>query len=95
MKKLYSFYWDCGRMGDLEGIFTAEEEEVEKNIGKEVCFGEVLGKHSEIYGSLDEEDLTVLSDDQEFISKLEEVLGEGPVSGYNPIASIREEEEDE
>lgn len=27
MKKLYSFYWDCGRMGNLEGLFIAEESE--------------------------------------------------------------------
>jgi hypothetical protein len=36
-------------MGALSGIFVAEEEAVEALIasGKEVYFGEVLGKHSE------------------------------------------------
>ena len=75
MKKLYSFCWECGRMGDLEGLFIAEENEVKKLIGKEIYFGEVLGKHSEIYGDLEEKDITVKSDDQEFIAKLREIIG--------------------
>lgn len=40
MLKLYSFYWDCGRMGNLDGLFVAEESTVESAIGKEVYFGE-------------------------------------------------------
>lgn len=26
MKNLYQFYWDCGRMGSVEGLFVAEDE---------------------------------------------------------------------
>ena len=91
MKKLYSFCWECGRMGDLEGLFIAEENEVKKLIGKEIYFGEVLGKHSEIYGDLEEKDITVKSDDQEFIAKLREIIGRDTISGYNPINYYEEE----
>ena len=62
MKKLYSFYWDCGRMGNLQGLFIAEESEVQKILSKEVYFGEVLGKYSEIYGTVDFEDIEVVSE---------------------------------
>ena len=44
MKKLYSFELDWGRMGSLEGLFIAEEKDVKDIIGKNVQFGEVLGK---------------------------------------------------
>lgn len=39
MKNLYSFYWDCGRQGSLDGLFTATPEEVESIIGTDVYFG--------------------------------------------------------
>lgn len=86
MLKLYSFYWDCGRMGDLEGLFVADSDEITKIINKEISFGEVLGKHSEISGTLEEEDLVVLSEDQEKIEWLLSLLdGGNTISGYNPL----------
>lgn len=87
MKKLYEFYWNCGRMGSLEGVFICEEARVKKVLGDEVYFGEVLGKHSQIYGTLEEKDIKVLSNDQEFIKKLFEVFGKETISGYNPITT--------
>ena len=71
MKKLYKFELSCGRMGSLEGVFVATEEEVEEALGKNVYFGEVLGKHSEIFFDLDESMLSVITDDQDFIDKCE------------------------
>lgn len=85
MKKIYEFNWDCGQMGELEGLFIAEEFDIEKLIGKEIYFGEVLGKHSEIFGILEEKDLIVKSDDQDFIQKFIEIMGDSTISGYNPI----------
>jgi hypothetical protein len=47
--KLWKFSENYGRMGDVEGLFIATEEEVDKFLDKRnVCFGEVLGKHSEV-----------------------------------------------
>ena len=95
MQKLYAFYWDCGRSGDVRGLFVADEAVVTKAIGRRVYFGEILGKHSEVYGTLDAGDLTEKSDDQEFIAKLVEVIGRTTISGYNPLSYLEETEEDE
>lgn len=88
MKKVYSFCWDCGRVGTVEGVFVADDKEVERNIGKEVYFGEILGKHSEIYGILGAEDLSIKTGDQDFIDKLVEIFGGETISGYNPLEYI-------
>lgn len=96
MKAIYKFHWDVGRMGNLNGLFIAEKDDVEKIIGSHIYFGEVLGKHSEVYGDLNEEDLEMKTDDQEFISKLQKILNvESTISGYNPFDYYEEEDEDE
>ena len=91
MLTIYSFYWNCGRMGELSGIFVATTDDVEKAIGKEVCFGEVLGKYSDIYGPLQAKDLTVVSQDQDFIKKFETIFGADYFTGYNPLHYLEEE----
>ena len=90
MKKLYRFKWDFGRMGELDGIFTAEDYDLENLFGKNIYFGEVLGKHSEIYGILKKDDIEVLSDDEGFIDEFRENLGEGTISGFNPLDHLDE-----
>lgn len=98
MKVLVEFFWNCGRMGVVQGLFTCHKSELDSIIGREVYFGEILGKHSEISGTLNQEDFTIKSEDQEFIQKLEEILGEGTIQGYNPfdyIEDFDDEEEDE
>ena len=93
MKAIYEFNWDIRRMGVVESIFIADKETVAKAIGKEVYFGEILGKHSEIYGTLEEGDLTVKSEDQDFIAKVIEIFGDGTISGYNPLKYLSEDRE--
>lgn len=96
-KLLVQFYWDCGRMGNLEGLFITTEDELKSWYGREASFGEVLGKHSEIDGTLDEGDFTIKSDDQEFIAKIEELLGIH-LSGFSPgnyISDTDDEPEEE
>jgi hypothetical protein len=92
MKRLYEFYWDCGRSGSVEGVFIAEEETVNKAIGKEVSFGEILGKHSDVSGTLDKDDLSVREVSQETLEEIEKIFGD-TVSGYNPLEYIYDEEE--
>lgn len=95
MKKLYKFYWNCGRMGDLEGLFVADEIDIEAAIGSEIYFGDVLGKHSDIGDKLSRGDLKVKSEDQELIDKLVELFGGNNISGYNPLDYISEDENNE
>ena len=95
--KLYNFYYRCGRMGHIEGLFVACQSEVDSIMGQEVYFGEVLGKHSEINVVMSEENIRFLSDDQNFISVLIEATGgDNSISGHNPFDNWEpEEDEDE
>ena len=81
--KLYKFYWDCGSMGSVEGVFVADPADVEKAIGQGVYFGEILGKHSEVYGTLKTNDVTVIDESEEFITKFQEIFPHGV--GHNPM----------
>ena len=81
---LWSFYWDCSRQGEVEGLFKATKEEVENAIGKEVYFGEILGKHSEVYGTLEEGEIELISDNPIEVMNATE-------SGYNPLEYLEEE----
>ena len=92
MLKLYRFCWPQRRGGDVEGLFVEDSDVVENAIGSDVYFGEICGKHSDVYGTLDEEDLTVVSEDQEKISWLVDILGRS-ISGYNPFDYIEDQDE--
>lgn len=94
MKTLYEFYVDCGRMGDLEGLFIADPEDVKRIMGEKIYFGEVLGKHSEIVAVMQEKMFVVKSEDQDFITKLEDLLGTS-ISGFNPFDKFEDEDVDD
>lgn len=83
-KAIYKFHADCGRMGELEGVLISTKEKVEKLIESkiEVYFGEVLGKHSEIYGAIEKDDMTFVSDNEEAVRVVEE---HNLTSGFNPF----------
>lgn len=91
-KALYKFYLDYGRMGELEGIFVADPEDIEKAIGKEVYFGEVLGKHSEVFCMLTESHFSFITDKQEVINMIEMYDLE---TGFNPIQYLEDNDEDD
>ena len=94
-KGLYKFSWDCGSMGDLDGLFVATHEEVDEIIGKEVYFGEVLGKHSEIFGVIEESDIKLLTTDPLIVGTMEQyVTYRGAICGYNPVALYRAADDD-
>jgi hypothetical protein len=92
MNAIYKFYVDYGRHGDLSGVFVAEQEDVKNLIGKEIYFGEVLGKHSEVILKLKEEHLTEVTTDEKFIELFEKY---DLSNGYNPFDYYEENEEDE
>jgi hypothetical protein len=92
-KYLWRFYWDCGRSGDVEGLFVATEERVDNLIGQRVDFGEILGKHSEVYGVIDEADIEKIDMDEETIEKVCKILGTN-WGGYNPLDYVDDYDED-
>lgn len=96
MKGIYNFYWCCD-YGEIDSIFCADKEEVEKLIGKMVNFGEALGKHSEVYGKVNEEDIELIVDenDLEFYNKLYEAMNSIMWVGRNPLQYVCEDESEE
>lgn len=86
-KGVYQFFWDCGRMGDLHGVFVATDKEVRDTHGKRVYFGEVLGKHSEIEGEIDPPDIALISDDPAVVAAFE---SRSPI-GYSPIEYLQDQ----
>lgn len=84
LKGIYKLNIDLRRHGSLEGTFIAEKEHVKVLIESkiEVYFGEVLGKHSDISGSIEDVDLKLVSDSPEAIKIVEEL---GLQTGYNPF----------
>lgn len=92
--KLYQFYWDCGRMGSLDGLFAAAPEEVAEAVGHELYFGEVLGKHSEIYGTLEASEITELAVPEEVVEILVKAVGYNTISGFNPVEQYQQQKED-
>ena len=77
MKKLWKFDWgiDTSFIG---GLFVATDEEVENIIGKEVFFGEIDGKHSEVHGTIERDEITLVSDNPIVINAVGEF-------GINPL----------
>ncbi len=92
MKGIYSFHWDCGRMGEVNGLFVADSADVEKAIGREVYLGEVLGKHSEIYGVLDTNAVVLKSDNPAHVEMFESL---DLTTGHNPLAYLEDQDDEE
>lgn len=106
MRKLWKFSWDCGRGGNVESVFVADGDEVRNAIGKEVYFGEILGKHSEVYGTLEATDVKELLATEEQIQWLIDTFEAAPdlysdgskttitIMGHNPLQHIRSDDEE-
>lgn len=84
MKGLYRMDVSVGRMGDLEALFVADKRCVEILIKEQigVYFGEVLGKHSEVYGTIKPSEISLVTDDKNVIDVIEKYNLE---TGHNPL----------
>jgi hypothetical protein len=69
-------------------VFKATKEEVENAIGKEVDFGEILGKHSEVSGTLEYGECELISDNPLEVLNAVEI-------GYNPLDYLEYEYDDD
>lgn len=79
---IYKFYVDCGRMGDVQGVFIATTDEINSIIGERIYFGEILGKHSEVVLTIEKDNITFVTDDENFIELFKKY---DLTSGYNPF----------
>ena len=95
-KILVRFEIDYGRHGSIEGLFVTTKEWMEALTGETIYFGEILGKHSEVcIDNFDwKEYCTVLTDDQDKINFLTDLLG-WHISGYDPSDYFEIYESDE
>lgn len=85
MKKLWKFEWDsCYAF--IGGLFVATDEEVKNLIGKEVVFGEWEGKHSEVYGTIEDGEITLVSDNPIVVESIGNF-------GLNPLEFLEELED--
>lgn len=84
MKAIYKLNFDCGRMGELTGVFVADTEKVRVLVDQqiEVYFGEVLGNHSEIYGPVSDKEIVMVSDSKDAVDLVESLKLQ---TGFNPF----------
>ena len=87
IRKLYKLEIS-GWGGDITGMFYATEKEIRNLIGKEINFGEVLGRFSEIKVIIKNEHINVVSEDQEFLDQVQKKKIKLEI-GYNPFEYFR------
>lgn len=82
MKVLVRWAQDYGRMGDLDALFVVTKQELEDMRGSTCYLGEALGKHSGVEADLDDTTLTVVTEDQDFIEKLQKYVASEHFPAY-------------
>lgn len=90
-KALYKYDWDFGRMGKLSGLFLALPSQVKAAVGQTFDFGEALGKHSEITGEIESDDLKLVSDDPADVAVIERLFSKDNICGHNPLKCLQGE----
>lgn len=95
--KLYKYAEDFGRMGDLDGMFFATEEQHERFMGKEGYASDILGKHSEVYLQFNDETIEEVELSETTIEEMFAVFGYciSGISALDYFEQWDEEEEEE
>jgi len=94
MKKgIYRLCFSAGRSGHLHGIFIATKTAVDDLVKSEnvIHFGEVLGKHSEVYGPIDKGEITLVTNDKTAVDAFSKFKME---TGYNPFNYLHQDEDE-
>jgi len=92
MLGIYRFNWDCYRQGNVEGLFVADSKDVTDILGEDIYFGEILGKHSEVYGTIEEGEIELVTDRPDAVAMFQEF---NLASGYNPFDYLSDQTFDE
>lgn len=79
-------------MGNVRGLFTATPEQLAAKIGKHLYFGEILGKHSDIYGDLAADEVTESSSDPAVVAWFDAEFPFG--FGHHPFSVEDEDDTD-
>ena len=72
-KAIYKLYISIPRHGKIEGIFVIEEKYMKKLLDEkiELSLGDVLGKHSDVHITIEESEITKVTDDEEVVEYFE------------------------
>lgn len=83
VESLFRMDFKCGRQGNLESIFISTKEIVNYLIENklQVYFGEVLGKHSEVFGDFEPNEITFITSDENVIKVIKDY---GLTNGIDP-----------
>lgn len=81
---LYRFLWENYKDGNIECLFLAEQAEVDALIGKQVAFGDVLGRNSDVGGVIEENDFTLIPLSENTLQELLIAFPDKILSGYFP-----------
>jgi len=93
--KLYRYEEDFGRMGSLDGMFFATDDEYTYFMGKTIWENDILGKHSQVQLDFDKTTVTEVKLSQTTIDEMFAVLG-SHISGISPMDYFDQwQEEDE
>jgi len=92
--KLYRYFEDFGRMGSLDGVFFATDEEHDRFMGRSAYESDILGKHSEVEMSFNEETVEEIPLSEITIEEMFEVLG-AHISGISPMEYFEQFEDEE
>jgi len=92
MEGIYRLIDDQGRGGEVEGIFTADSDDIERIMNTSVYFGEILGKHSNVEVFLDDKTLQLVTDVPSVVRNFQKYNME---TGYNPFNYIYDDEEED
>ena len=88
MQGLYEMKLDCGKLGELDGLFLADCDKINYLTTHEISvnFGKVLGQYSEISGTISKDEINLITTDENVIKIIKDYDLE---NGYNPlIASL-------
>lgn len=78
---LVGYNQNFGRMGSLSASFVCKEEEYKDMLGREIYFGEALGKHSDVTGRLNEDTLTILLKEEDVGEKVMGIIDSAVFTG--------------
>jgi len=85
MEKILVSYYEDFYYGSISGLFICTQADLDKVIGRDIHYGECLGKHSEVSHTLNETNFEIKSDDQAMIALLEATFDSPTISGTNPV----------
>jgi len=94
---LWSMFFDCGRQGNVEGLFIASDKDVAALEGWTMRLDEPLGKHSYFEHTFKKKDQSIKKIDigTDAVLELKKAFRSTELSGYNPLLYVEKFEDND